>query len=572
MHSDSRLIASEKCIGGRGRTRRIRLLVTGFLLTWVSTGSGLATGDDDWRTLLLRELSSAYLEEEVTPDPTAEERQLRLDRLFRELGRRLARSGVSAVPVRHIASLALLGAELPGPEGQQPVAKVVTAFDRPCIPADCVAIGSHTPGMLPHRALSGGRRNGLGARETFTTGCQPSTTSAVDKAAPRKPDPEPSPEDSLQARSLTKGQEGFRQAIEQFQELPMSERMVMTGDVTSGVQMATVPGDSPHLTSVFGRTRVNFTLRALPARSQVWDEGYFFLQIGAAGGPFDSSVVGGPESFSSFNDVASDRSRFNEPIARGNLYLGKAFYEQGIRWGSSRLSARAGVFDVSDYFDTNQFANNEVRQFVNSAFVNGAAYKTGVVAPGLVGEYERPLSYDRLRGVAFRVGYAVSRTERAFTSPLWTTEAELRTVLKNYPGHWRLGMTLGNVAGEGGVRGIYVSADQWVSPRVGVFGRYGVGNSGPGALVFGPVRTSYSGGIQWRFAAEGVQDSALGLAFSQAFGISDAASEKVMEAYYRWQVTRNFAFTPDFHPVFGSGGRSAKETQGVLGARVHVSF
>ena len=53
----------------------------------------------------------------------------------------------------------------------QPVAKVVTAFDRPCIPADCVAIRSHTPGMLPHRALSGGRRNGLGARGTFTTDC-----------------------------------------------------------------------------------------------------------------------------------------------------------------------------------------------------------------------------------------------------------------------------------------------------------------------------------------------------------------------------------------------------------------
>ena len=35
----------------------------------------------------------------------------------------------------------------------QPVAKVVTAFDRPCIPADCVAIGSHTPGMLPPKRL-----------------------------------------------------------------------------------------------------------------------------------------------------------------------------------------------------------------------------------------------------------------------------------------------------------------------------------------------------------------------------------------------------------------------------------
>ena len=54
---------------------------------------------------------------------------------------------------------------------QQPVAKVVTAFDRPCTGADCVAIRAHTPGMRAHSALSGGRRNGLGARETFTTDC-----------------------------------------------------------------------------------------------------------------------------------------------------------------------------------------------------------------------------------------------------------------------------------------------------------------------------------------------------------------------------------------------------------------
>ena len=57
---------------------------------------------------------------------------------------------------------------------QQPVAKVITAFDRPCIPADGVAIRAHTPGMHPNRALSGGRRNGLGARGTFTTDCQAS--------------------------------------------------------------------------------------------------------------------------------------------------------------------------------------------------------------------------------------------------------------------------------------------------------------------------------------------------------------------------------------------------------------
>ena len=69
----------------------------------------------------------------------------------------------------HLMLLACQGGQITPTQRYQPVAKVVTAFDRPCIPADCVATRSHTPGMLPHRALSGGRRNGLGARGTFTT-------------------------------------------------------------------------------------------------------------------------------------------------------------------------------------------------------------------------------------------------------------------------------------------------------------------------------------------------------------------------------------------------------------------
>ena len=38
--------------------------------------------------------------------------------------------------------------------GKQPVATVVTAFDRPCVlPLLCVATRSHTPGMLPPKRL-----------------------------------------------------------------------------------------------------------------------------------------------------------------------------------------------------------------------------------------------------------------------------------------------------------------------------------------------------------------------------------------------------------------------------------
>ena len=53
-------------------------------------------------------------------------------------------------------------------------------------------LGHILPGMLPHRAWSGGRRNGLGARgraqersrcSTFTTDCQPNTSLTL----PKKP-------------------------------------------------------------------------------------------------------------------------------------------------------------------------------------------------------------------------------------------------------------------------------------------------------------------------------------------------------------------------------------------------
>ena len=55
--------------------------------------------------------------------------------------------------------------------------KVVTAFDRPCIPADCIATSAHIlPVCSLRSALSGGRRNGLGARTTFTTDCYISPT------------------------------------------------------------------------------------------------------------------------------------------------------------------------------------------------------------------------------------------------------------------------------------------------------------------------------------------------------------------------------------------------------------
>ncbi len=59
-----------------------------------------------------------------------------------------------------------------GIDTQQPVAKVPAAFERRCIPPDCVVRRLHMPNMRPSHALSGGRLVALGATRGSTTGCQ----------------------------------------------------------------------------------------------------------------------------------------------------------------------------------------------------------------------------------------------------------------------------------------------------------------------------------------------------------------------------------------------------------------
>ena len=53
----------------------------------------------------------------------------------------------------------------------QPVAKVPAAFERRCIPPDCVVRRLHMPNMRPPHALSGGRLAALDATRGSTTGC-----------------------------------------------------------------------------------------------------------------------------------------------------------------------------------------------------------------------------------------------------------------------------------------------------------------------------------------------------------------------------------------------------------------
>jgi hypothetical protein len=492
----------------------------------------------EWSATALSSLSQKYLQEEPPEGAQPDETSRWIGRLFQEIGRRLAEQGGVAAPAEDIALASWLYATrgtaqgAPSPDG----ARATTAPD-----------GSDDS-QAQHR------------------GAQPPSTGAQATG------------NTVASSDMAKGDEGFRQGVEELAELPIGERLVMTGDITAGLQAATVPGNAD-LTSTFGRARMNFVLEALPeSPGGSLGKGYFFVQLRAAGGPFDPSAVGGPTTFTPLNDVASDRSRFNEGTSRGNVYLSKAFYQQSLRLRDGEIRGRAGVINLTDFFDTNLFANNEARQFTNGAFSNGAAFKTGISAPGLMAEYERPpwlFQPPWLDRIVVRGGYALSKTERAFTSPLWAGELELVTTLREQRGHWRFGGTVGNVADAGSVNTFHVSVDHWISRRIGVFGRYGFGSSGAGGLRFGPVRWAYSGGVQWRFVDRQDRTSAWSVGFSQAFpteGVEAQASEKVLETYYRWQITRNAALTPSFQLVGGAGGRNTASLHTVYGVRLFFGY
>lgn len=509
----------------RRRPMRLRVLV---LLAGVCAARSLsaqpASADpaaSEWTQAEIERLTLEYLPDRTADATSGGSRRAEIGRLFEEMGRRMSRGDAPAPSAEDVALLSWLYARRepsPEPDGESP--------------------GSASPPSPPADEAQGA--------SDYTVS------------------------------DLNKGNEGFLQGVESLAEKPVGERLVLTGDVTAGLQAATV-SDNADLTSAFGRARMNFLLEAIPeSRDGRLSTGYFFVQMASAGGPSDAAAVGGTASFSPLNDIASARSAFNEGDARGNIYLGRAFYQQSLRLRDGEIRGRAGIVDLTDFFDTNLFANNEARQFINGAFSNGAAFKTGVSAPGFMFEYERDpwlFQPDWLDRIVLRGGYAVSRTERAFTSPLWAGELELATTLRGRRGHWRLGGTAGAVADAGGLGTFHVSVDQWLTDRLGVFGRYGSSNTGEGSLSFGPVGRAYSGGMQWRFRDATERVSAWSIGFSQAFPSLDGlGSEKVLESYYRWQVTRNAALTPSFQLVSGAGGQSSGGLHTVYGVRLFFAY
>ncbi|QJA05502.1 hypothetical protein FVE67_01255 [Thermosulfurimonas marina] len=324
------------------------------------------------------------------------------------------------------------------------------------------------------------------------------------------------------------------------------------------------------------------------------DRAYVLLEMGSGKNP-EAEVP----SFSGIVDEGL--SMVPVETEDGDVRVSEAWYERDWRLSWGKLRLRAGKIDVTTEVDQNEYANDELGQFMSPVFVNNAAVEWASYSFGVVAALEA----ERW---SFTLGYedANSDWDNLFDYPFLVAQLAVSPRLWGRPGNYRFYLwyqgekhlewdDLEDYFAKGiependePAWGFGVSFDQEVAEGMGIFFRYGwrgdelVGywNTGLEDLDFSyGFEQSASLGVSISGARWGRGEDRLGLGLAW-FGISDAyedywegqgvyarrlvldphmhrheaRDEWHLEVYYRFQASDHLALTPDFQYTWNPAG------------------
>ncbi len=271
------------------------------------------------------------------------------------------------------------------------------------------------------------------------------------------------------------------------------------------------------------------------------------------------------------------------------------YYSQELFGGN--LNLIVGKTEPFILIDTNEFANDEVSQFVGKPFVNNPMVDPEDHFAPMVGVDWKLTDTLSFQGVAqsntestiYWDGSSWSVKEKdpyqdAFDKPVLAAQLTYSPELNGLEGNYRLyiwndradlikiGQQTDNPAqkpktAKGVVVGI--SFDQWLTEKLGVFGRAAVGNS-----VY-PDQQFYSLG----FVYQGLLPSRPKDLF--AFGAAAAlpnreaeykSPEWHFETYYKIRLTDSLSITPDFQVVLNPAGNSNNDPIYAGTVKAELSF
>ncbi|RKY26993.1 MAG: hypothetical protein DRP79_03980 [Planctomycetota bacterium] len=329
----------------------------------------------------------------------------------------------------------------------------------------------------------------------------------------------------------------------------------------------------------------------------------FMLIEGGNGDSIDAFI---PNNMG-LNDDANPTADPLDPTNSGSasdMRVTEAYYEGSFF--TDKFVITFGKLDLTNYFDSNAVANDEMWQFISSSLVNNAA----IAFPDDNDAAIRML-YSPFGGVDLDdedenatdfllLQLGLSETDTNFNEvtqdglvigEVWFRphkHPSLKRFVNGRPGNYRLGgwlseadtlslreMRRGDEEGESTLSGVYLSFDQEVYDNITLFMRYGVQDN---SLALNEAFWSF--GFQLDGSMWGRENDRLG--FGTAINVKNARAhfarpefqknEHLYELYYMFHVTDFLHISPVFQVLDNPGGESRSSTAAVAGLRLQFDF
>lgn len=299
------------------------------------------------------------------------------------------------------------------------------------------------------------------------------------------------------------------------------------------------------------------------------DNDEFQISLGFAEGEAINGL--GAFSLAPFaDDLEEDLSDIN---SSGRYNLFEAWYKHTFNFSErTSLGITAGIIASSSYIDDNEYANDEISQFMNDAFVNSTLANLPDYDVGAAFEFESGLwSFNAVimdsenedgndyNYYAVQIGHHVTTRWGAGNYRIYAFTTDDEFVEND-----------GN--GEDRLSGYGLSIDQQVSENVGVFARIGIQDDD--VPVDHDKMFSFGVSISGKKWNRENDQLGIGVAFldgasNESSGIKDT---KALEAYYRYVFSDYFDLTLDAQWI-DDDLRDEEDPEGALiGLRLNANF
>jgi len=305
-----------------------------------------------------------------------------------------------------------------------------------------------------------------------------------------------------------------------------------------------------------------------------YGEGYVIFKS-APGAGVDRSL----QLYGNVNNNACDNS---------GVYMPEAWYEHYFQNISGALTF--GKIDVTNYIDTNEYANMDTSQFLSGIFGNSPVIE--FPSDNGAGVHFGMAPYD-LFDINLIVTDSTGGWNNVLDALFLAGQINFKPQFLGRPGNyglvaWRNGDNHTKWADpskekENGY-GYGVSVDQELTDTIGVFARYGWQD--PDVYLNGSdfsLERSWSAGPQFKGTAWGRPDDVTGVGFGQIMPSRKyknanallAKTESHLEWYYNYKVNDHLSLSPDLQIIWRPYGKDAANGDGTIvvgGLRGQMEF